>query len=171
MTLQLLPLSLREAERVAVIGVGSSLRGDDGAGPYLVGCLQKLRPRPHGMRGFNAGTAPENLTGEISEFLRRARVGSRCAILVDAADLGLRPGAVRLLTPASVAGESFSTHGLPLSILARYLAEAAGCEVNLLAIQPAALDFGAPLSPAVASGAERLALRLWRARRSGRAHG
>ncbi|MFA5042759.1 MAG: hydrogenase 3 maturation endopeptidase HyCI [Kiritimatiellia bacterium] len=153
----LLKLNLRSARSLAVVGIGSDLRGDDIAG---ILALRELRAALAGakaqniadrIRLFDGGTAPENLTGEIARF-RPSHI-----LLVDAADLGLKPGAATLIEPEAAAGMSFSTHVLPLSILADYLKNALPCRIMILGIQPGPTAFSAKHSPAIDQAARRLA--------------
>ncbi len=67
-------------------------------------------------------------------------------MLVDAAQMGSRPGEVRWLSWQETEGISSSTHTLPPSILATYLVNELHCEVALLGVQPKALEFDDPLS-------------------------
>lgn len=93
-----------------------------------------------GVNVLEGGTAPENLTGEI----RRIRPSH--LLIIDSAEMGEPPGTVRLFAPEEIGGLSFGTHALPLSVLARYLAEETGCRVTIMGIQPRSLEFDAALS-------------------------
>ena len=60
---------LDKASRIAVLAVGSSLRGDDAAGLLTARRLQKLRwPKRPSVKVLLGETAPENLTGEIRAY-------------------------------------------------------------------------------------------------------
>jgi hydrogenase 3 maturation protease len=165
----LLKASLCQARSLAVVGIGSDLRGDDIAGLLVLRELRralarskakKTRPEvsewvhpeaSEWVRLFDGGTAPENMTGEIVRF-QPSHI-----LLVDAADLGLKPGAAKLIEPEAVGGISFSTHVLPLSILADYLKRALPCRIIILGIQPGRTAFGATPSRAISRTARRLA--------------
>jgi len=142
----LLPLLAR---RWLLVGIGNELRGDDGFGPALA-----ARVRAAGGPALDAGTAPENLTGPI----RRAR--PEVLLLADAADLGAAPGTVRLLPPAALAEGGTGTHDPGLGMLVQFLQAELGCEVVVLAVQPATVAFGAQRSPAVRAAEQRLAALL-----------
>lgn len=152
-------VSLQQAHSLAVVGIGSDLRGDDIAGLLVlrnlraaISKLKNIRAEASArIRLFDGGTAPENLTGEIARF-KPSHV-----LLVDAADLGLKPGAAKLIDPEAVAGMSFSTHVLPLSILADYLKSVLPCQVIILGIQPGPTDFSSKHSPAISQAARRVA--------------
>lgn len=154
---------LRNAGRVAVVGIGSRMRGDDAAG-LLVADLMKKRAkrakyakrakrvvcRSGKFKVFLGGTAPENITGEIKRF----RPGH--ILLVDAADFKKKPGTVRLVRPEEAAGVCFCTHQIPLQVMANYLLRSIGCCVTIIGIQARTLNFGSPLSPEVEKAAEDL---------------
>ncbi len=127
--------------RLAVVGIGNELNGDDAAGVLVARALRTgLNDR---FLAIEAGVAPENFTG----MLRRFRPD--LVLLVDAADLGKLPGTVAWVNSQDAGGWSGSTHTLPLSVLARYLEEELGCQVVLVGIQPAQLDLDAGVSGVV----------------------
>ncbi|MEI6634646.1 MAG: hydrogenase maturation protease [Chlamydiota bacterium] len=125
--------------RIALIGVGNTLRGDDGAGSLLAGRL--------GARGidraFDGGTAPENYCERV------ALLAPRMVFIADAACFGGEPGEVRLLDPRLLGAGALSTHGLSLRPLAAYLEERCGCRVFVVGIEPSGAGDGGALSPPV----------------------
>jgi hydrogenase 3 maturation protease len=139
--------------RVALMGVGNDLRGDDGAGLALARALGEHLPADADDRLLvvEAGQAPENFSGALRRFR------PDLVVLLDAAHLGEEPGAVRWLAASVAGGMSASTHTLPLHMLAAYLEAELGCEVALLGIQPADISFGGPISPPVREAVEALA--------------
>ncbi|HEY5133160.1 MAG TPA: hydrogenase 3 maturation endopeptidase HyCI [Candidatus Krumholzibacteriaceae bacterium] len=142
--------TLSEADRIAVLGIGSDLRADDAAGVLVARQLMRSCAGA-GSRcaAFEGGTAPENLTGEIIRFVRGHGTGERGHIVfVDTADMGLKPGSICLLERDDLAGVSFSTHQLPLSVLADYLQRSLPVEITFIAIQPRTVSFGGSRSSA-----------------------
>ncbi len=134
---------LSGAAKVVILGIGSELCGDDSAGMVLVRELEKsVRPDKGGPEVlFLAGsTAPENFTGDIKKF-RPTHL-----VMVDCADMGIKPGEAIILDPDEAGGISFSTHRMPLSIMIRYLRIFIDCEMILIGIQPRSLKFGSGLS-------------------------
>lgn len=127
--------------RVAVVGVGHALRGDDAAGLALAERAAPLAGER--LLVLEAGPAPENVTGVLRRFK------PELVLLVDAADLGETPGTVRWLSADDVEGLSATTHTMPLSMLAHYLEQELGCQVYLIGIQPGQNGIGQPLSAAV----------------------
>ena len=76
-------------------------------------------------------------------------------LLVDAAEMGLPAGEFRVVPPYRIADVSIGTHSLPLTHLIDYLSPDAG-QIIFVGIQPASMEMGQGLSPAVREGAERL---------------
>lgn len=141
---------LKNATRVAVVGVGSEVRGDDAAGiEVLNGLRSKLRSA--NVLLVDGGTTPENATSQIKNF-KPTHV-----IFVDATDFGAEPGEVVVAEPAAIRGHSVSTHTVPLSALAGYLKVETGASVILIGIQPASVSMGARISAAVKFSVERVA--------------
>ena len=132
------------AKRVAVLGIGSELRGDDAAGMLVAESIAKSKkkmPRGTALRAFAGSTAPENLTGEIRKFRPEHLV------MVDTAEMKRKPGTVILLSPEAVgAGVSFSTHKLPAEILIDYFIKSLKCKVTMIGIQPKSIKFGQDVS-------------------------
>lgn len=155
--------SLRDARRIAVLGVGSDLRGDDAAGVLVARrlaafCAARPRLRP-GLRlaAFDGGAAPENLTGEIARF------APDLVVLVDAAFLGLEPGAVEVVPAERIAGLTFSTHMLPAPMVLDYLRARTGCRTAVLGIQIAQKEPMSRPSAEVAAAVRRLVAAFRRA--------
>ena len=127
--------------RVAVVGIGHELCGDDIAG---LAVAQGLRPyRGDNLLVLEGGSAPENQTGSIRRF------GPDLVLFVDAADLDESVGTIRWLDWHETTGLTASTHTLPIGVLAKYLASEFHCHVALIGIQPANVRFDAPLTPQV----------------------
>ncbi len=146
----LLKSRLRNAKKVALLGVGSELRGDDAAGLLVARQLIRVcgrRKKGAEFKVFIGDTAPENLTGEIKKF-KPTHV-----LIVDSAQMRQKAGAVKFIDPSKVGGISFCTHSLPVNILTDYLITSLGCEIIILGIQPKNIDFGGDVSPEVRESA------------------
>jgi hydrogenase 3 maturation protease len=161
--------NLKDARRVAVLAIGSSLRGDDAAGLQAADQLRRLITRarskaahstlctPHSaIRIFIGETAPENLTGEIKKF-RPTHL-----VILDAADAGRkRPGSITLVRRGLLrGGSSISTHNMPVNVLVQYLQGSVPCKVLILGIQPKSREYGRPLSAPVKKAVRRAAAAL-----------
>ncbi len=136
--------------RLAVVGIGHELRGDDAAGVAIARLISE-RPHSVGLQVVDAGAAPVNCCGPLVSWR------PDLILFVDAADMGEKPGTVFWLGWQNVIACNGSTHQFSLRVLAEYLAREAGCPVALLGIQPADTAMGAALSPAVAAAVEHTA--------------
>ena len=137
---------------LTVVGVGNTMKGDDGFGPAVVAALGDVE----GITCIDAGMVPENWLGPI------ARSSPASILIVDAADLGEPPGTLRLVAPDALDDVGVSTHGLPLGFFFQLLADQCGAPARLLGVQPESIGFGEGLSePAL--GAVRRAADLIRA--------
>jgi hydrogenase maturation protease len=77
--------------------------------------------------------------------------------VVDAAGGAHEPGTIFLVERDKIADEGISTHHISLLHLVRSLQDGIGARVLVVGIEPRLMEDGAPMSPAVASAAERLA--------------
>jgi len=140
---------LEDWERLAVLGIGNPLRGDDALGLEV---LNRLKGKvPENVKLFECEMVPENFLGEI-ELFKPTNV-----LMIDAAQLEAEPGSARLLVPEKMAGTAVSTHALPLSILAEILRQDLKARVALLAVQPERSEFGEGLSPTLQKAAQQIA--------------
>ena len=140
--------------RVAVVGIGNALNGDDAAGVAVARALAERLAGHARALVIDGGLAPESFTGPLRRF------APAYVILVDAALMGDDPGAVRWLDWQDTIGLGGSTHTLPPSLLARFLVEDIGCAVSLIGIQPAANDLDTPLSAVVEAAVEEVVAAL-----------
>ena len=145
--------ALRENDshpRVAIVGIGHELRGDDAAGGVIARRLKDLvADQPH-ILVIEGGSAPENHTGSLRRF------APNLVLLVDAADMSEPPGSVRWLSWQATTGFSASTHTLPVYVLSQYLSSEFGCDIALIGIQPAQMTIGKPLSFAVKTAVDEV---------------
>jgi hydrogenase 3 maturation protease len=124
-----------------ILTVGNLMMGDDAAGPLLAQAL--LASPVDGWEVLDGGYAPENCLHRIRELAPEQ------VLVVDAADMDLAPGEIRLIDDAKLDDPFLmTTHSLPLSYLIQSLRESTP-KVNLLGIQPQMVAFGFPVSPEV----------------------
>jgi hydrogenase 3 maturation protease len=136
--------------KVVVVGIGNTLRADDGAGSLVA---ERLRER-HPDVVFDGAQAPENYLAPIR------RAGPDVVLLVDAADFGGSPGEVKVATAEDVEGLMMGTHAAPLSMFMRVLGHDTGADVRLLAVQVATTTLGASMTSEVADAVDQLVLQL-----------
>lgn len=132
--------------------VGNSMMGDDGAGPLLA---EKCRATPTGdWIVIDGGNAPENDVVAIRE--RRPDL----LLIVDATDMLLSPGEIRVIDPDDIADMlMMTTHNMPLNYLIDQLKEDVG-EVVFLGIQPDIVGFCYPMTEAVKNAVDQVYQRL-----------
>jgi hydrogenase 3 maturation protease len=135
--------SNRQPIRLAILGLGNELDGDDAAGVMVARGLKKIFTSNPGILVIDAGPSPENFTGPLRRFF------PDFVLLIDAANMGADPGEIRWIDWESIDGLSASTHSQPLTLLSMFLKQEINCELALLGIQAAHLDLGMPLTPAV----------------------
>jgi len=148
------------ATSALVVGIGSTLRGDDGVGQAVVEELAR-GPLPPGV---------ELKGGDLTGFALLALLAGReLVVVVDAARMGLPPGSVGCFSPDRVAAgaceDPVSTHaaGLPDTVaMARGLGIAPP-RFFVVGVEPEDVSVRDGLSPVVAAAvpaAARLVLRL-----------
>ena len=143
---------LKGAARIAVLGVGSELRGDDGVGVAAAAEVERRLPRGRDVKVFQGHTAPENLSGAIKEF------APSHIVAVDTAPMGRKPGEVSVIDVDQVKGVSFYTHSLPLEVLFSYLRDALpDLKVTIVGVEPGDMGFGKALSGDVSKAADWVA--------------
>lgn len=145
---EVVPVSL-EAElarqlvgNVAVMGIGNTMRCDDGFGVLLTRSLQRAG-LPGTLRLFVCEMTPENFVGPVTQSKPDT------ILMIDTAELGEPPGSVRLLNAQDIAESGMTTHNLSLRLLATVLESATNASVLLLAVQPKTVGFGEEISPEV----------------------
>ncbi len=129
----------RRSSKIALVGIGHELRGDDAAGLRVVRGLTGSET----LLVIEAGAAPENHTHTLRRFQ------PALVLLFDAAQMNLAPGEIRLIDLNAIDGFGASTHTTPLTLFAQYVCAALGCEALLVGIQPGNSALDAPLTPEV----------------------
>jgi len=140
---------MRGKRHVTVLGLGNILLSDDGIGVHVARSLAMNPGSPQGLRALDGGT--------LGFRLMEALTQSDSVLIVDAALLGEKPGAIRLLERDELQRHvsrngRMSAHEAGLSdmlTLAR-LEGWAPRHLALLAVQPETIDWGDALSEALA---------------------
>ena len=129
-----------------IIGLGNPLRGDDGIGVRVVQMLAD-EALPEGVEVAEGGTLGLGLVSLME--------GRRRVILVDAANVGQRPGGFVRFTPQEArllgSDQHLSIHnaGLRDALLLAKTLEILPDEIVIYGMQPANLDWDDDLSPEV----------------------
>jgi hydrogenase maturation protease len=131
-------------KKIAVIGIGNVLAGDDAAGPHVVRVLEARYELPEGVQVIDAGTPGYDLTA----FL----VGLDAVVLVDAVKAKGAPGEIRLfddralLEKAPILAVSPHEPGVREALLHAQFMGVMPAVVRLVGVIPGATDTGIGLS-------------------------
>ncbi len=147
------PVATEAEYRLAVLGIGNELWGDDAAGSQVARLVQRRLSLKNTERCLivDAGPVPENYSGSLRKFR------PDFVLLVDAVRAGGSPGSIRWIDLADLEGVSAVTHGLPLTILCQFLADELDTTCGLLGIEGVQFELGAGLSMVVRRSVSRAA--------------
>ena len=108
-----------------LLGIGNEMKGDDAVGTYIA---KKFKEK--GWITMDCATVPENYVGKVIGYEPEK------VVIVDAADMGLKPGEIRRISKDKMGRASFSTHSLPLSIFISHIEKETNAEIVVIGIQP-----------------------------------
>jgi len=140
----------RDSDTV-ILGIGNTLKGDDGAGPLV---CQQLKDAKICADVIDTGTVPENY---IQKIIGKA---PQNLLIVDAIDYGETPGAIRLFKPEKLSSHIISTHSLSPRLFVDMICQNINVDVYFIGIQPSQMQLGQPLSTQVKLAIEQLAKAL-----------
>ena len=109
-----------------IMCIGNRDGGDDAIGPYVADQLQEERDD---FVILDCSTVPENYTSVVKQHKPRNLV------IIDAVEMGLKPGEIRIVAKEKIGVMHISTHGIPLSVLMNYLEEHV-TNILFIGIQP-----------------------------------
>lgn len=125
--------------RVVVIGIGNTLKSDDGAGPVLAKRLQgRLNAEV-----IDAETVLENFLCPV------INLKPDTVLIIDAVRFDAEPGDLKIFLPADLPVGHFSTHGMSPGLFMKLLNKVGISNVILLGIQPHIIELGQKLSNSV----------------------
>ena len=137
-----------KGKRFGVVGVGSVMRGDDGAGPEVVAELQR---RGFKMPCVDAAEVPENYGGWVPKQELEA------VVFVDAVEFGGEPGECRVIPFEHLMISASNTHRMSLHYTVQYLRDQWEGDAILVGIQPKSMKLGEGLSREVGIGVDTMA--------------
>ncbi len=138
----------KDVKRLVILGVGNIIRGDDGVGSKIIRSLKgKLDER---VKLIDGGPVPESFTDVVKAF------NPTHILIIDAADMGKKPGWIEFIGEDQILNTSFSTHQMPLSLLVEYFKYETKSRIFLLGIQPLTNSFGEKLTPEVEAAKNRI---------------
>jgi len=136
--------------KIAIVGIGNTLRRDDAFGPALIARLQGEVEA----LCIDAGPAPENYLGKI------ARAKPDTILIVDALYLGLAPGEYSILKKDDIAKGGLSTHDISPRMFIEYLQKQTTADIFILGVQPESVSFGEGLSDSVKKALDEICKNL-----------
>ena len=131
-----------------ILCIGNRDSGDDAIGPYIA---DKLSTQQNEYIVIDCGTVPENYTALVKQHKPET------LLIIDAADMGLPPGEIRIIPQHKIGVMHISTHGIPLSVLYTYLKKYSK-NILIIGIQPQTMSV--KLSTAVQKSGDRLIIFL-----------
>lgn len=93
-----------------VMCIGNREGGDDAVGPFIADKLKNTD-----VEVIDCGTTPENYTSVVK------KINPKKLIIVDAVEMELAPGQIRIVPKEKIGVMTISTHGIPISVLIGYL--------------------------------------------------
>jgi len=140
-------LESRLKGKVIILGIGNTLRSDDGAGSVLASRIKGKAP----FVVFDAEENPENYLGKI------IREKPDTLVIIDAVDFGGKPGEFKFLQAQEIKTVNlFATHNASISLTINYLQNNLKADIIILIIQPQNINFGDKLSREVADTLDKL---------------
>lgn len=130
--------------KTLVLCIGNQEGGDDGIGPYIA---KQWKSKSSDFLIIDGGTTPENYTGIIKQHK------PNILILIDAAEMNLPAGEIRIIPKEKLGTMHFSTHGIPFSVFIQYM-ETEVPTIILIGIQPETMH--GSLSDLMKNSGERL---------------
>jgi hydrogenase 3 maturation protease len=144
-------LNKLRSSKTVIVGIGNTLKGDDGIGPVV---CQQLRQAKVCAELIDAGTVPENY---IQRIIKKT---PKNLLIIDAVDFQAPPGTIEIFTPEQLNSFVFSTHTLSPRLFAEMVSRNIKVDVYFVGIQPAHTRLGDSMSPQVCQAAQQLAKML-----------
>jgi len=114
-----------------IMCIGNGAGGDDAVGPYIADKLKKLEI--NNLFVVDCGTNPENFTSVVK------KKNPDILIIIDAVDMNLGYGQIRLVSKDKIGKFCISTHGIPISLIIEYL-EKYVKNIFFVGVQPKTMD-------------------------------
>ncbi len=136
--------------KVYVLGLGNVDRADDGAGVLVAKDLKESFPD----YSFSEHDGVEGTVLDISE-----RREDSVVFFVDASDMRLEPGAIKVIDRREIKETEISTHRVAVALMASLL-ERGGKRSAVIGIQPRKIEFRGEMSPRVMRAVDAVARAL-----------
>lgn len=139
-------LNQLRGSKTLIVGIGNTLKGDDGAGPLV---CERLAGKIC-IEVIDAGTVPENY---IQTIIKK---NPQNLLIIDAIDFGALPGTIEIFRPEQISSFAFSTHTLSPHLFIDMITRQIKVDVHLLGIQPAQTQLGQSISNQVSEAIQQL---------------
>ncbi|MGB6370946.1 MAG: hydrogenase maturation peptidase HycI [Atribacterota bacterium] len=133
-----------DSKKNILLGIGNTLRGDDGIGSIIA---QRFKDRD--WLSIDCGVVPENFTSIIKKNK------PDLVVLIDAVEMDLKSGEFRIISPDRISALHLTTHSMPLSFLISYLKEYTQ-ELIFIGIQPKVIDYSNSVSTKILKSSEEI---------------
>ncbi len=132
--------------KTILVGIGNTLKGDDGIGPLL--CRELTGKICAEL--INADTVPENY---IQSIIRKK---PQSLIIVDAVDFAASAGTIKIFKPDQLGSVAHSTHSLSPHLFIDMIRKSIEINVYFIGVQPGQVGFGQSVCAEVAEAIQRL---------------
>jgi len=129
-------LSLFLKGRILLVGIGNTLKSDDGFGPLLIARLKDKVSA----ECIDASTAPENYIGPILKYQPDT------IIFFDAVSFGGLAGELRLIQKDQIGEYGFSTHNMSPRLMIEHIDSQIKTNIIMLGVEPKLVSFGGGVS-------------------------
>jgi hydrogenase 3 maturation protease len=130
--------------KVAILGIGNDLKGDDGFGPYVA---EALKGKVKGAV-FNCGSVPENY------YIPLVKENPDVIILLDAVNFEGPYGEIGIFEKEDILKIGFSTHNISPRIFMELLAGSVEADIVMIGVKPKTTAFGEEMNDEVKESAE-----------------
>jgi len=122
--------------KILLVGIGNSLKADDGFGPMLI---ENLRDKVKA-QCLDAGMSPENFIGKII----KARPDT--VIFLDAVSFDGEPGELKFVKSDEIGEYGFSTHNMSPKLMIENIRAQIKTKIAMIGVQPKSVNFGEDIS-------------------------
>jgi len=138
--------------KTLILGVGNPLRRDDGIGPAVIKLL-KASSNMNDVDIMDGGTDGLSLLEQIKLYKK--------VLIIDAVEMCLIPGEIRLFTPEdakiNIKSDTLSTHGFGLAEVIKLMEQLEiKTELKIIGIQPMDISFGEGLTKELADKPQKI---------------
>ena len=132
--------------KTVIVGIGNTLKGDDGIGPLL---CREIKGKICAEL-INTDTVPENY---IQLIIRKK---PQSLIIVDAVDFAASAGTIKIFRPEQLQSAAFSTHALSPCFFIDMIRNSIKVDVYFIGVQPGQVGFGQSVCTKVEEAIQKL---------------